>query len=197
MTTPHPPDLAFEAHVLSMFEERFVSGAAFFFVQGLWRSGTSWLGRMLGSHPEVYVCHQELQTYMRECSVTAFGTELSLTPFLKGRYDTSRKVAFLSLLLHLQSRTKPRARLIGERSPGGDVAELKRAFPAAKLIIILRDGRDIATSVAHRAGQRGDAPLDERKQIELSWVDAAARRYASYVTDYFAVKLAHPDDTHW
>ncbi len=180
-----------------MFDADVANGRNLVFVQGLWRSGTSWVGQMIDSDPAVYICPHELQSFMRMLAVTQFGEPIASNPFLQVRHAAARKTAFLAMLLHLQQSEKPGARLIGERSPGADVWLLKENFPEAKLVIMLRDGRDICVSSAHLAAATGanrnliDASSGK---VQLDHVIASALAYGDCVPQYFSLQAAHPDD---
>ena len=188
---------SFESRLDGMFDEGYARGRGVFFVQGLWRSGTSWVGRMLESHPDLYVCPHELHSYMRMVQVSQFGQPIEQNGFLSERHEAARKTAFLAMLLHLSRTEKPAARLIGERSPGADVALLKKHFPESKLVIVLRDGRDICVSAAFLASKTGADPacIDPRSgQPPLRHVLESALSYSVYVPEYLSIKRAHPGD---
>ena len=179
-----------------MFDEGISRGRGLFFVQGLWRSGTSWMGRMLNSLPEAYVCPHELHGFMRMFEVSQFGESLAENPFLRERYDAGRRAGFLAMLLHFHRQEKPGAVRIGERSPGADVAALKASFPESKMLIVLRDGRDACVSQAFLGMQTGlhAGVIDERSQVSPEYALPLAAMYARYIPEYFALKAAYPDD---
>lgn len=187
---------SFESRLDGMFEHDLQSGQRLFFVQGLWRSGTSWVGRMLDDASQVYVCPHELHSYMRMLDVRQFGEPLATSPFLQSRFNAGRKAAFLSMLMHFHRVEKPEATWIGERSPGGDVAALKEAFPRSKFIIVLRDGRDACVSQAFLARQMGTDPdcIDESSQVTLRYLSTHAAMYGQLMPEFFALKASHPDD---
>lgn len=186
------------ARVADLFGPDAWSGAGLFFVQGLWRSGTSWVGRLLGSHASLYVCQHELQSFMRQFHVTQFGQPLGESSFLAERHALTRKAGFLTLLARLHAAEKPGARLVGERSPGGDVPLLLETFPAARMIVVLRDGRDVCVSMARHARRHSPsaspilaAPPEGGMADAL--VEQVAQLYAQYAADYFAAGSAHPE----
>ena len=76
-----PPDNSYQRMLSRVFDDDISSGKRLFFIQGMWRSGTSWLGRMIGSHPRLYVCHHELQSFMGNLEIRQFGTDLAEHPF--------------------------------------------------------------------------------------------------------------------
>ena len=134
-----------------------------FFVGGTAKSGTTWVQLLLDGHPEV------------SCNGEAHFTDKGLAPLLWDALDKhSRRIAqknkifgelkgypllskddfqyihatCIGLYLLRQSKDKPAARAIGERTPNNircfDV--LYQLFPTAKFLYIIRDGRDCAVS---------------------------------------------------
>lgn len=206
--------VTFEQRLLiDMFGERVASGERLFFIQGIWRSGTTWVGRMIDSQPQLYVCGRELQSFSKQYETTVLGRPVIDDPFFSVRYQAVRKVGFLSMLLHLHAREKPGADLIGERSPGGDVLYLKESFPHAKLIIMVRDGKDICISTAYSYEKYLDnlpdtlarprhfaAPFvaegDGQLHLDAAYVKSFAHTYQSYVLDFLALKERHPGTVH-
>jgi hypothetical protein len=139
-----------------------LSQCQLFFVGGAPRSGTTWLQRLLDSHPAVscggeglFMKHlaEPLETMMtaRRRAVEA----KNLTVFRNfGGYvlpeseDVEHLLATAVLLaLERQAAGKP-CRAIGEKTPENVFmfARLKRLFPDAKFIGIARDPRDLITS---------------------------------------------------
>lgn len=182
----------FQNLLSDMFGEPVCSGERLFFIQGMWRSGTSWLGRMVGAHPRIYVSHQELQSFNRFFEIKPS----EQFPFFQQKYEACLKSGFLSMLMHLHAKEKPAAPLIGDRSPGGDVKLIKRLFPRGKLLAILRDGRDVCVSVAHldRTSPGNLVESEGRVTVERSYVQKMARIYSASVDDNLALKAAHPGD---
>ena len=135
-----------------------------FFVGGTMKSGTTWLQLLLDSHPLVscngegnftesglaptlWTALQQHNELIAEKNRTIFN-ELPGYPVLD---DDDIKYIFascISLFLLHQSKGKPSARAVGERSPSNarifDV--FAALFPTAKFIQIVRDGRDCAVS---------------------------------------------------
>ncbi len=187
----------FESRLQGMFDEDIATGKRLFFVQGLWRSGTSWVGRMLDSEPRTYVCGHELQSYLRLLRITQNGEPLESNPFVKTRLDAGRKAGFLSILLHFQRVEKPNALRIGERSPGADVVALKAAFPESKIVIVLRDGRDACVSQAFldkKTGAIGPTFEEGSPFVIPAYAALQALNYSRYIPEYLSLKDAYPDD---
>lgn len=139
-----------------------------FFLCGVIKSGTTWLEKILDSHPEV-LCKGEAH----------FGSDLY--PLLKGAlekyneemprkggavahlkqhgghtdvlsYDDADAdflaVSAVGLMFAKWLRAKPGAKCLGEKTPGNlmHLPLLARWFPSAKFIHVIRDGRDVAVS---------------------------------------------------
>lgn len=183
-----------------MSGEELSSGERLFFIQGLWRSGTSWVGRMIENQPQLYVCHRELQTFMKGFKVTQNEGDLADNPFLQERFLACQKAGFLSILQNLHLEEKPAAHLLGDRSPGGDVNLIKEVFPLARLVIVIRDGRDICVSWAHAEARRTGKTLiieDENgRYIDHEFLVDMAQRYMSYIPDYLSVNERYPNTVH-
>jgi hypothetical protein len=136
-----------------------------FFVGGPPRSGTTWLQYLLDSHPEVS-CRGEalfgkhlaapleaMMAQRREALAAknrAVFRELTGYPLPPPEDAEFLFGTAVLLALERQSADKP-CRAVGEKTPENVFlfARLKRLFPAAKLIAIVRDPRDLLTSAWH------------------------------------------------
>lgn len=128
------------------------------FVVGLPRSGTTWVGEILGLHPLVTVAYE---SYL-------FDSPTGLSEFFSQRHwgpDASGLVRFMSREAFarevrlftsrvLARRLYPGNRFLVEKTPG-HLARLRliaEVFPDARFIHVVRDGRDVFVST--RAGRR-------------------------------------------
>jgi len=144
-----------------------------FFVAGEMRSGTSWLRRTLDAHPEI-ACGQEGSFFGRdydheEIPVYA-GPVSSLTRALAGSdefrvwhelpwnrwtdcYEEDlRNLTRLSIDYFLAKEVaRTGKRIVGDKSPQhtGCLDEIHEIYPDARVIHIVRDGRDVAVSAVH------------------------------------------------
>ncbi len=153
-----------------------VSEAQLFFLVGHGRSGTTWLQSILDSHPEV-LCQGEgwvfNRNYRREdfrelnphLKVSSLYNAILTSEYLRlwiersiwGRGATVEE--HLDNLMNLSTNyfltRKLRGtnkRIVGDKtaSPGIEtLEEIPRVCPDAKVVNIVRDGRDVAVSVAH------------------------------------------------
>jgi hypothetical protein len=133
-----------------------------FFIFGHARSGTTLLARLARLHPEVY-CHWQAHFFTRP-------------PFLKSLVDTPEAEEWLSRRSNRWNRggdlspvvlraaadfilereaAKAGARIVGDKSPsslihGQAVRDLHAVYPDARLVYIVRDGRDVIISERFR-----------------------------------------------
>lgn len=172
-----------------------------FFVQGIWGSDTGRLARMLNAHPDLYVCQHDLQAFTRLVECKIFGQDMDQHPFIKERMDVGRKIGFLAMLKHLQQQEAPHAKLIGEHSPGGDVCVINESFPNAKLVIMMRDGRDLCVStIYHDQKQTYESRCFEDtvhgRKFRESYLVHMAELYAGFMNDYDTLKRQHPQNVY-
>lgn len=150
-----------------------------FFIVGHGRSGTTWLQNILDSHPEI-VCKGEGMFFGRSISLNkraqnlhaALASSEELKTWHDRRVWTSGKFedylpAFVRsitepLLLEELSKN-PGAKVVGDKTPHYVFVldEVRSIYPEARIIHILRDGRDVVLSnlfnTWNRAEDRGGA----------------------------------------
>lgn len=132
----------------------------FFFVTGAHKSGTSWTYWILTSHPEVY-CTDEAYFIGKEISVDTWLNEPGFLNWVESpdasvnwtkgldrrELVAAAKRGMVESIMKLRAR--PGAKLIGDKTPAKymeNVEQLHEIFPDAKLVHIIRDGRDVAVS---------------------------------------------------
>jgi hypothetical protein len=170
-----------------------------FFVCGAPKSGTTWLQRVLDAHPEV-CCSGEGHFITRFSApmskvINAYnrGLTLEAEQVYEGRpyYADVDQAEFDDMvrafvLKRLTARADARTRWIGDKTPNYThfLPQLHRLFPAAKIIHIVRDPRDVAVSrMAHsqRAGMtEAFTPGTEQHRLTVEgavqlWIEAVAR----------------------
>lgn len=160
------------------------SGAPVFFVVGQQKSGTTWLMRMLDAHPEI-LCKGEGRFFdagWRQKSLKESGV---LRP-PSSLYNAMLNDEYLRLWIersvwsrdeaaeeHLNNLTRMSIdyflqgalsgtgkKMVGDKSPlltPETVREISDIYPEARVIHIIRDGRDAAVSAAHHARNFGKA----------------------------------------
>jgi hypothetical protein len=144
-----------------------------FFIAGEMRSGTSWLRRTLSAHPEI-VCGHEGSFFGRDYSreeipvytgpVSSFTRALAVSEELKVWHELSwnqwtygydedlRNLTRLSIDYFLtKAVARTGKRIVGDKSPQhtGCLDEIHEIYPDARVIHIVRDGRDVAVSAMH------------------------------------------------
>jgi hypothetical protein len=157
------------------------SNTPVFFVTGLGKSGTSWLMRTLDGHPEI-LCKGEGRFFAadwRRANFDPEGTQalasslyyaLLDSEYLRlwversvwaregdtgGHLDNLTRLATEHFLLAQLRKTDKK--LVGDKSPllGADfIEEVSRIYPEARVIHIIRDGRDQAVSMLHHVWNR-------------------------------------------
>jgi hypothetical protein len=157
------------------------SDAPVFFVTGLGKSGTSWLMRTLDAHPEI-LCKGEGRFFAADWRRANFDPENTQAmasslyyALLDSEYlrlwversvwaregDAARHLDNLTRLAieHFLMRKlrETDKKLVGDKSPllGADfIEEVARIYPEARVIHIIRDGRDQAVSMLHHVWNR-------------------------------------------
>lgn len=134
----------------------------FFFVTGGHKCGTSWLSWMIDAHPEV-VCRSAGRFLGMEVSSehwlkvrafkewSAFGTvqDSWMNGVPEAQAETAVRRAMLEAVMML--RTPVGVAAVGDKTPMfylREVRKLRRLFPEATLIAVIRDGRDAVVSHA-------------------------------------------------
>jgi hypothetical protein len=160
-----------------------------FFVVGYQKSGTTWLMKMLDAHPEI-MCHGEGRFFGREWvheklkempvkqqpSSLYYAVEhaedlrywVERSPWSR-QEDPEEHLANLTrgtidyfLARRLAGSGK---RLVGDKSPlltPRDLEDIVRIYPEAKVIHIIRDGRDVAVSGMHHIWNFGKGETDPK-----------------------------------
>ena len=144
-----------------------------FFVAGEMRSGTSWLRRTLSAHPDI-ACgqegsffgrdydHEEIPVYVGPVSSLTRALavsdefrvwyELPWNLWADGYEEDLRNLTRLSVDYFLTKEVaRTGKRIVGDKSPQhtGCLDEIHEIYPDARVIHIVRDGRDVAVSAMH------------------------------------------------
>ena len=130
----------------------------FFCVRGFMKSGTNWLGSLLGSHEQIS-CVGEFHW---EDIVARFNSNMAELPlFQNEEYRERVRVHFEDMIKRcLVDAAEPGATLIGDRTPHTIVPVTLRNVP---YITIVRDGRDVLVSRAfHLYNETGVHRLFQR-----------------------------------
>lgn len=159
-------------------------GQEFVFVGGAPRSGTTLLRAIVGASAEI-ACGPELRVIPALCNLANSISGASAAALSLGfgidtsRIDQAASAAIEDFLTPLRRRDG--ASRVAEKTPANILhfATLRRLFPGAKLVSIVRDGRDAVASMLRQDWQddRTGAPLEittsARRAAEL-WVASVA-----------------------
>jgi hypothetical protein len=131
-----------------------------FFIFGHARSGTTILARVIRQHQEVY-CHWQAHFFTRPPLLEALVADPRVGDWLgraNNRWNRGRDLspvvlrAAADIILEREARREGK-RIVGDKSPsslldGESVRLMYKVYPDARLIYIIRDGRD--TVLSHR-----------------------------------------------
>jgi hypothetical protein len=129
-----------------------------YFIFGHARSGTTLLARLVRVHPEVH-CNYQAHFFTRPPYLTSLLNDPEAVAWLRRRNnrwndgkDPSGEIlrVVADYLMEREARTLNK-RIVGDKSPsnmanGDAVRRLHDLYPEARLITIVRDGRDVAVS---------------------------------------------------
>ncbi|MBA2512271.1 MAG: sulfotransferase [Rubrobacteraceae bacterium] len=175
-----------------------VGGTPVFFVVGQQKSGTTWLMRMLDAHPEI-LCRGEGRFFGREWRQESVKeTDAKRPP--SSLYNAVLDAEYLRLWIErsvwsrdddpdehvdnllrmavdyflMAELSKTGKRLVGDKSPlltPDTVGEISAVYPEAKVIHIIRDGRDAVVSAVHHSwnfGGKKSARASARREAYLN-----------------------------
>src|ERR1700690_2833237 len=133
-----------------------------FFIFGHARSGTTLLMRLVRLHPEVY-CDYQAHFFTRRPLLKSLVDSAEIEEWLtrkSNRWNQGRDLSPLILRAAADSIIEREAarkgkRIIGDKSPsstihGQSVRDMYAVYPDAKLVYIVRDGRDVLISERFR-----------------------------------------------
>ena len=158
-------------------------GTPVFFVLGQKKSGTTWLMRMLDAHPEI-LCKGEGRFFGSGWKREAF-KEAGVQELPSSLHEALLDSEYLRLWIqrsvwsrnedpdeHLTNITrmvsdyflegellKTGKKIVGDKSPlltAGTIREIREVYPEARVIHIIRDGRDAAVSSMHHTWNFGN-----------------------------------------
>ena len=153
-----------------------------FFILGQQKSGTTWLMQILDSHPEI-LCRGEGRFFgadWRQESVKRIDSKRPPSSLYNAMLDAEYLKLWIERSVwsrnddadeHLANLTrmaidyflmgelsKTSKRIVGDKSPlltPETIKEIARVYPGAKIIHIIRDGRDAAVSAVHHSWNFG------------------------------------------
>jgi hypothetical protein len=159
-----------------------------FFVAGVPKSGTTWLGQLLDVHPEIS-CKGEACLYAFTNSLTYISGEYNkllakraghvselneFPPLSDSEIHSMMRYFFELRLAAIAAPEKSALKFVGEKDPfhAEQLPLLHKLFPEAKVIHIIRDGRDVILSSWHH-NKRVNDPAMKAVQFDTFLDDAA------------------------
>lgn len=168
-------------------------GQNILFIVGSPRSGTTWLQRLLAAHPQIktgqesrlfeYVGSQfgRWETDIRSATTTRGGTGLAC--YMSEEEFVAIQKKYLALLLAPMLRELSPGQIFLEKTPAHAlfVPAIARLLPAAKVIHLVRDPREVAASmIAASAGWGRDwAPRRGSQAVRQWWHHVSSAEQAA------------------
>lgn len=176
-------------------------GNNMFFVTGRSKSGTTWLAKILNSHPKLFCdftennpCHQDLRM--------VYYNNDKYFMHEKAKMDFERRNKTLicnGLKTTLIERcNKYNVTKIGDKTPRQDIVKLLEYFPKSQIIIIIRDPRDVLVSLAFhnsrvRNSWKGFFKTPEMKFLDNKFIEKYLSNYKSHkdIETYLELRKRH------
>ena len=184
-----------------------------FFVVGYQKSGTTWLMRMLDAHPEI-LCKGEGRFFGAEWRQKSLKNTDERRP-ASSLYNAMLDAEYLRIWVersvwssdepaheHLDNLTrlavdyflknelvKTDKKMVGDKSPlltPDTIAEISRIYPEAKVIHIIRDGRDAAVSALYHSWNFGRGKKDVEARAKRKSHTEGLRKHQETDESFFA-----------
>jgi hypothetical protein len=155
-------------------------------VLGAARSGTTWLHRLISAHPLV-AGTETGETWLFTDIAPVWADEVREQAG-DGAVLTGMRGFCDSLLVTMRDRISPTATHVCEKTPTTvwRLPVLAQMYPDAMYLHVVRDGRDVATSLAHTWTGGAEPSVDEVEAAAREWVAAVgAVRQAAPVLPRF------------
>lgn len=164
----------------------------FFFITGCYKSGTHWVQNILNLHPEVNARGEfHLETLGRAVDeLVSTHWYMTARPRLRGVIDDSYH-AFIRRVMFTETRDKPHATWIGDRTP----RLMTELLPGAPIVNIRRDGRDVMVSwnFHHLRTKKLDNLLPEMRPL----AEKFNARFQSDPSAFSEPGTGYLSDEHW
>jgi hypothetical protein len=179
----------------------FDGGDTLFFMSGLFKAGTTWLGLLLNAHPGLVCGPREIHSFSAQVTELYLNKPLSELPAAEAKVwrenllNARRSALFWQII---STADKPSARRLGGRGPVANLRLLIEAFPKVRIPIIMRDGRDIAVSAAFFHGNYYNQSYErffldsEQTKLNPSYVQGWAGQFRDFYRMALAVAAEHP-----
>ena len=162
------------------------------------------MGRLLGSHPQLYCDVSENSAFHQDFDFSYFGASTKSMNQKVGNFFESRTRKLLKngLITNLLYGCKKRSAIrFGDKTPRQDLARIFEAFPETQAIVMLRDFRDVAVSLAfHRARSMGTWEgvfTDEDKtNLDSKYLQSHLESYLKHhdIEEYLKIAARKPDN---
>jgi hypothetical protein len=143
-------------------------------VYGAPRSGTTYLTRILNEHPEIFISHEtRLFVWVHE-SLNVLTQRDQVLLSYRERFVEHLYALYPELVRNFYSSLYPQARYWGDKNPHyaslpnkGCLNTISTLFPGTRFIHIIRDGRDVASSLI----RKGWVSFDLAHELWIHHVD--------------------------
>ena len=144
------------------------------------RSGTTFLNELLNAHPQVHVthemrlfvwAHQALQDWAKKDRFLVTHRE-EFVEFTRGRLAATIRDFFAHQWPEI-TYWGDKNPLYGDYTNRGCLDTIRRLFPGARFVHVIRDGRDVVTSLMRRTHADG-RPWAEVERAAWTWRDTVA-----------------------
>lgn len=180
-----------------------MSSSSLFFIAGLPRSGTTWVQYLLDAHPNL-ACFGEanifgeliprlekaLGSYNKFCGDVENGKLFPVNGLSEEAYQQVVRVAVLHAFADNVDLNDPNVSAFGEKTPDNLIylPRIVDLFPDAKVIHVVRDGRDTAVSAWYRFLPK----LEKKHETRLDFIRYFAKEWATRIEGARAIGAKHP-----
>lgn len=202
--------MEFKQRELPISVEQDTQGEQLAFITGFDKSGTTWMRDMFDAHPQIYCkssgqffdYHEPEQHFLakqggyRDIVNAVLGLRwysMSGHTWVRksGVEQMARALILRAMLAHGKGSN---VRLIVDKSTVQDCALIREIFPAARIVALVRDGRDVSVSFAHQFRRKGSTnKITEDGILQPKYlrdVAAAWARYSEHLMQFAAVDSA-------
>jgi len=173
-----------------------------FFVVGCQKSGTTWVRNLLGGHPAIAIRSETLIGDLLLTGLAAGAQHFNRHTRGKGVGLTNEHAQHLyttaaSLLMADWVGDDPAIEAVGEKTPEHALVlpRLRAAFPGAKVIHIIRDGRDVCVSGWFHNQRKAKADFATKFPTLSHYVAyTAPHHWVRYIEQARAFGEQHPGD---
>jgi hypothetical protein len=136
-------------------------------IYGAPRSGTTYLNEILNQHPEIFISHEARVFSWLHQSLNVLPQNDEFLVSYRERFVDHLRAEYPQLIRNFYRKLEPQARYWGDKNPHyADKSQeylldtVVDLFPETRFIHIIRDGRDVVTSLIQQRHQSGDPWVD-------------------------------------